>query len=101
MDREGATSPDPSPDDIDPYAKGSFELVDKFIQGKLPVDRQAFLAFVVVACFSFVAWLYAQDNAAARLSTFGGVAWFWFKALQVLILAAGALAALWLMFRKK
>ncbi|MEK6630700.1 MAG: hypothetical protein AABY89_08195 [Acidobacteriota bacterium] len=101
MEREEATSPDPLPEDGDSYAKGSFELVDKLLQGKLPVNRQAFLAFVVVGCFVFVAWLFAQDNAAARLASVGGIGWFWFKALQVVILAAGALAVLWLLFRKK
>lgn len=101
MERAGATSLDPLPEDGDAYAKGTHQLFDKFIQGRLPVDRQSFLAIVVIACFGFVAWLFVQDNSASRLTNLGAIGWFWIKALQILLMAGLALALLWRLFRKK
>lgn len=63
-----------------PYARGSWELLDKFLHGEIRIPPKTIWLILTLLWFGFISWLYLQDNQANRISNISGVKWFCVKA---------------------
>jgi len=62
------------------YAKGSAELIDKFLHGKVHVTPKTVWLILTLLWFGIISWLYLQDNQLNRISDITGLMWFGVKA---------------------
>jgi hypothetical protein len=63
-----------------PYASGYPELLEKFLQHRVPLSGRTVAVVIILAWFAFISWLFLQDNQAGSLATSEGLKWFAVKA---------------------
>lgn len=61
------------------FAKGSAELFDKFLHGKVNITPKTVWLILTILWFGFISWLYLQDNQLNRISDISGLKWFGVK----------------------
>jgi hypothetical protein len=102
---ESTSAPEVGQADTEPvaFAKGSAELLDKFLHGWIPLPSQPVILILTIAWFAFTSWLYLQDNQAGRLGDAAGLSWFVVKAglYSVLFLLVAVVIALVTRFKKE
>jgi len=57
-------------------ANSSYGLLDKFLQGKIPLRTHAVILLLILIWFAIICWLFIQDNDAGKLENIKGIMWF-------------------------
>jgi hypothetical protein len=68
------------PEEEPAFAAGGAQLLDKFLHGRVPIHSKTVLFLLVLGWFSFISWMFLQDNDAGKLDALDGMKWFWIKA---------------------
>lgn len=95
-DRESTNAPVVG--EIEPsgqYSAGYPELLEKFLQHRVPFSSRSVVIIVIVMWFAFVSWLFVQDNGSGVLADRDGLEWFAVKAgvYSVLLVVCGGMIA--------
>lgn len=61
------------------YASGGFELLDKFLQGRINLPTRSVFIILTLAWFGFLSFLFVRDSELGRLETIDGIKWLGIK----------------------